>query len=332
MRFDESQAKGLKNYLLKEMELQICEALEAAEKNISSSNGWSNNHFIRVSNNLKEKISKFTISNYTGHRNNKRYIAFSQIEVSEKRKYNTWEEDCLFSNNILLTQKLFELQAGSYNISEHTITRIFQRLKFPDNFDTKRDIFWALQELKYLPAYTAYWNRFAYFFTSVIGIKKFDLTLPAPNGIFIAEIIDPKIPMVEIRTYLTLEMLSEKQLRLRKLYIDAVKDLFNSPLPFFLILEAYSIDSAELEVKILSSKLSPYFEEIFDQIIIAEDATLGYEWSIDMLKELMQNDAIHNLTILDQLPFHPLKRESIVKKFNVENKIELEKFKRVHSN
>ena len=46
----------------------------------------------------------------------------------------------------------------------------------------------------------------------------------------------------------------------------------------------------------------------------------------------MQNDAIHNSTILDQLPFHPLKRENIVKKFNVENKIELEKFKRVHSN
>jgi len=331
MRFDESQAKGLKNYLLKEMELQICEALEAAEKNIASGNGWSNNHFIRVSNDLKEKISKFTISNYTGHRNNKRYLAFSQIEVSEKRRYNTWEENCLYSNNLLLTAKLFELLGGSYNISEHTITRIFQRLKFPDNFETKRDIFWVLQELKYLPAYSAYWNRFALNFTSAIGIKKFDLILPAPNGIFIAEIIDPKVPMVEIRTYLSLEMLSEKQLNLIKIYIDAIKNLLDSPLPFFLLLEVYSIDSVELEAKILSTMLSPYFEEIFDQIIIAEDATLGYEWSIDMLKELMQNDAIHDSTILDQLPFHPLKRESIVKKFKVE-KNELEKFKKVHPN
>ena len=72
MRFDESQAKGLKNYLLKEMELQICEALEAAEKNIASGDGWSSNHFIRLSDNLKEKISKFTISNYTGLRNKKK--------------------------------------------------------------------------------------------------------------------------------------------------------------------------------------------------------------------------------------------------------------------
>ena len=168
MRFDESQAKGLKNYLLKEMVLQICEALQTAEMEVAEDDGWSSNHFIRVSNNLKEKIKKFTVSNYTGYRRNKRYLVFSQIEPSKERKYNTWEENCLYSHNVLLTDKLFEFQVGSYNISEHAITRIFQRLNFPDNFVTQRDIFWALQELKYLPAYAAYWNRFALNFTRII--------------------------------------------------------------------------------------------------------------------------------------------------------------------
>jgi len=316
MRFDESQAKGLKNYLLKEMVLQICEALQTAEMEVAEDDGWSSNHFIRVSNNLKEKIKKFTVSNYTGYRRNKRYLVFSQIEPSKERKYNTWEENCLYSHNVLLTDKLFEFQVGSYNISEHAITRIFQRLNFPDNFVTQRDIFWALQELKYLPAYAAYWNRFALNFTRIIGIKKFDLILPAPNGLFIAEIVNPKIPMVEIRTYLSLEMLSEKQLQLRKILIDCIKDLLDSPLAYFFLLEFYSIDSIELEARILSTKLSPYFEKVFDQIIFAEDATLGFKWSIDMLKNLIHNDAINDTKILDQLPFHPLKRESVMKKFS----------------
>ena len=321
MRFDESQSRGLKNHLIRELDLQTRNALDTLTNRLDDSYviAGSINGLKRMSNALQDRLKKFSIFSYSGFTNNKKYHAFSNIESSSKREYNTWEEKCLYSNNIILSQKIFEFLGGAYNISEHTITRIFQRNTFPENFDTQRDIFLVLKEMKFLPAYAAYWNRFSLNFTLNLGIKKFDIIIPAPSGVFIAEINDPKAPMLEVRTYLSLEMLDANQKQIRNIYIEAMKNLNDSPLPFFLLLECYTQDTVELEAKILTGRLLQSFEIIFNEMIAEEDVTLDFDWSITRLKEMMSEDAFIDKKIIDQLPLHPLKRDTISRKLKLKS-------------
>lgn len=321
MRFDESQSRGLKNYLISELDLQTRAILEVMENHIDTGNvtPGSINSLIKLSDDLKSRLKKFSIFHYSGFANEKKYFAFSTIESSKKREYNTWEEKCLYSHNTLLSQKIFEFLAGTYNISEHATSRIFQRNYFPDNFDTQRDIFLVLNELKFLPAYAAYWNRFSINFTKRLGIKKFDIIVPTPSGVFIAEINNPKVPMLEIRTYLSLDMLDEKQKKIRAIYIDAINNLINSPLPFFLLLEVYTKDTIELEAKILSGRLLQHFETIFNEMIAEEDVVLDFNLSVARLKEIMSEDALIDKKIITQLPLHPLKRDAISRKLKLSN-------------
>ena len=325
MRFDESQSRGLKNHLIRELKLQYSAALDAITKNLDNSKitPGSINSFYKVSDDIKRRLQKFSIFYYSGSTNNKKYYAFSTIKSTEKREYNTWEEKCLYSHNTLLSQKIFEFLGGTYNISEHTITRIFQRNKFPESFDTKRDIFLVLNELKFLPAYAAYWNRFSVNFTNHLGIKKFDILIPAPSGVFIAEKNDLEYPMLEVRTYLSLEMLNEKQKKIRSIYIEAIKNLNESPLPFFLLLEAHTQVTVELEAKILSGRLLQSFEIIFNEMISKEDITLDFNWSIARLKEMMSADAFLDQKIISQLPLHPIKRDAISKKLKLKSYVNL---------
>jgi hypothetical protein len=321
MRFDESQSRGLKNYLIRELDLQTAAALDELTDKLDDSYviAGSINGLKRLSDGLQRRLKKFSIFCYSGFTNNKKFYAFTNIQSSSKREYNTWEEKCLYSHNVLLSQKVFELFSGTYNISEHAITRIFQRNAFPENFDAQRDIFHVLNELKFLPAYAAYWNRFSLNFTINLGIKKFDIIVPAPSGVFICEINDPETPMLEVRTYLSLEMLDAKQKNIRNIYIEAMKDLNESPLPFFLLLECYTQDNVELEAKILSGRLLQSFEIIFNEMIAVEDVTLDFDWSIARLKEKMGEDAFLDKNIIDQLPFHPIKRDNISRKLKLKS-------------
>lgn len=321
MRFDESQSRGLKNHLIRELDLQTAAAMDDLISKLDDSYviAGSINRLKRMSDGLQGRLKKFSIFSYSGFTNNKKFYAFSNIESSLKREYNTWEEKCLYSHNVFLSQKEFEFLGGTYNISEHAITRIFQRCVFPENFDTQRDIFHVLNELKFLPAYAAFWSRFSLNFTINLGIKKFDIIIPAPSGVFIGEINDPKTPMLEIRTFLSLEMLNAKQIQIRNIYIEAMKDLNESPLPFFLLFECYTQDSVELEAKILSGRLLQSFEIIFNEMIAVEDIILDFNWSIDRLKEKMSEDAFLDKNIIDQLPFHPIKRDNISRKLKLKS-------------
>lgn len=323
MRFDESQAKGLKNHLIRELHYKYSDALDTMSKNIENINvvPGSINALNKAAHEINVMLSEFSVFQYSGFTDNKKYYLFSTIRSTNKREYNTWEEKCLFSENLLLSQKTFEHLRGSYNISEHTLTRIFQRKEFPEDFSAQRDIFLALNELKYLPAFAAYWNRFAINYTNNLGIKKFDVIIPAPSGVFIAEKNDFKYPMLEVRTFLSIEMLNEKQKEIRNIYIAAINNLINTPLPFFILLEAFTNDTVELEARILSGRLIHSFESIFNEMISEKDATLGFNWTLTQLKETMSADAFIDKKILAQLPMHPLKRDLISRKLKLDSYI-----------
>lgn len=123
--------------------------------------------------------------------------------------------------------------------------------------------------------------------------------------------------MLEVRTFLSLDMLNAKQKQIRNIYIEAMKDLNESPLPFFLLFECYTQDSVELEAKILSGRLLQSFEIIFNEMIAVEDVTLDFDLSIARLKEKMGEDAFLDKNIIDHLPFHPIKRDNISRKLKL---------------
>jgi hypothetical protein len=88
---------------------------------------------------------------------------------------------------------------------------------------------------------------------------------------------------------------------------------------FFLLFECYTQDTVELEAKILSGRLIESFEIIFNEMIAAEDVTLDFDWSITRLKEMMSEDAFIDKKIIDQLPLHPLKRDTISRKLKLKS-------------
>jgi hypothetical protein len=322
MKFDESQANGLKNHLIREIEKQLVEFLDPFEVSNEFSdvgNLSSINSFNRFNNALSIGIKKFTTSRYEGFKKGKKYIAYATICSSDSREYESWTEKSIYGFNVLIG-KNFECLEGSYSLSEHTIARYFQRRNFTNPFNPNKDIFLLIDDLKYVPHYSAYWARIAYFHLRKLGIKKIDIQIPAVSGFFLCEMnVEEVFSKVEIRTYISDDMLSHEQKAKKDFLVKALDGLEESALPFFGILEFEETDNVELEAKILSHRLSKNLETLIDRSFAQEDTPLGHDWTVDRIFDFISNDALDEKINRITLPIHPLKREQIYKKLKIKS-------------
>lgn len=322
MKFDESQAKGLKNHLIREVENQLIEFLEPFENSHEFSdvgNLSSINSFNRFNAALSKGIDRFTTSKYEGLSKGKKYVAYATICSSDSREYEQWTEKSIYGFNVLVGNT-FECEEGSYSLSEHTITRYFQRRNFTDSFNPNKDIFLLIEDLKYVPYYSAYWTRMAFFHLRKLGVKKIDIEIPGVSGLFLCEMnIDEIFGKVEIRTYISDEMLSDHQKQKKEFLVNALDGLEGSALPFFGILEFIQIDNIELEAKVLSNRLSKNLEILFDRSFADDDTPLGHDWTIDRIFDFIKSDLINEETNNFKMPIYPIKREQIYKKLKIKS-------------
>jgi hypothetical protein len=322
MKFDESQAKGLKNHLIREVEKQLIEFLDPFETSAEFSavgNLSSINSFNRFNAALSKGIDRFTTSKYEGFSKSKKYVAYATICSSESRNYGQWTEKSIYGFNVLVG-KTFECEEGSYSLSEHTITRYFQRRNFTNSFNPDIDIFLLIEDLKYVPYYSAYWVRIAFFHLRKLGIKKIDIQIPAVSGLFLCEMnVDEMFSKVEIRTYISDNMLSAHQKQKKEFLVHVLNGFEDSALPFFGILEFEGIDNIELEAKVLSNRLSKNLLILFDKSFADDDTPLGHDWTVDRIFDFIKNDAICEKLNNIELPIHPFKREQIYKKLKLKS-------------
>jgi hypothetical protein len=322
MKFDESQAKGLKNHLIREIEKQLIEFLDPFEISSEFSdvgNLSSINSFNRFNSALSVGIKKFTTSRYEGLNKGKKYIAYATICSSDSREYEGRTEKSIYGFNVLIG-KSFECLEGSYSLSEHTILRYFQRRNFTNQFNPSRDIFLLIDDLRYVPHYSAYWARIAYFHLRKLGIKKIDIQIPAISGLFICEMnVEEVFSKVEIRTYISDDMLRIEQKEKKDFLVKAMTGLEQSALPFFGILEVEATDNIEFEAKILSYRLSKNLNMLFDKSFADEDTPMGYDWTINRVFDFIINDAISENANDIKLPIYPLKREHLNKKLKIKS-------------
>lgn len=133
-------------------------------------------------------------------------------------------------------QKQILLEAGNYMVSQHTIQRIYQRTDYFDN-EKKINHYAIIKELKYVSVWTNYWH--------ILNKKRpidhvKNIIIPAPNGIFLGEII--KNPnksslikhssILHLNTFIGLRELSDIQKHIREELILIQNGLERSHLCF----------------------------------------------------------------------------------------------------
>lgn len=70
---------------------------------------------------------KFDLVHYEGGSTRKPYLAFELLTIDPKREFNTWNEKCVYGSSVIFNLNPFVPYNfySTYNISEHTIARIF---------------------------------------------------------------------------------------------------------------------------------------------------------------------------------------------------------------
>ena len=207
---------------------------------------------------------EFDLIHYEGGSTRKPYLAFELLTIDPKREFNTWNEKCVFGSSVIFNLNPFVPHEfySTYNISEHTIARIFLRTPptIKNNLIEVKEIY---REFKYIPLWAAYWGIL--FFSLVnknTNVNAYPV-IPAPNGLFMAE-INRKDKRIEIRTFVNDENLTFEQLNTKKALIKIGKLFEVSPLCFWGPVSQLSIDHPGIIVALMSYLLNA--NKSFDSI------------------------------------------------------------------
>jgi hypothetical protein len=233
-----SLAKGLTHRFLSEAEDVVSKSIGKLEQQAgdykNSKSGWE-----KYVTKTKSILQNVAISIYEGGSKTSPYFAFVGISVDKERKFNSWNEMCLSGEAVIQSHhpRFIDTSGACFNVSEHAISRIYERskLRFIDEFTV--DIHSILPEFQLLPIWSAFWvgnlavitNNFSnHFFPHF-----YHPVIPAKSGLFLCELTHVKIPKVEVRTFVDDKNLSEEQLKLKKILWDIGIIYKSSPLATF---------------------------------------------------------------------------------------------------
>ncbi len=206
----------------------------------------------------KTHYSDFQILNYEGGSARKPYIAFELLTIDPKRKFNTWNEKCVYGSSVIFNLNPFIPHSfySTYNIGEHAIARVFFRSKsiVKDNLIEVKSL---LKEVMFIPLWAAFWGILFFTSNAKIFIGNSFPVIPSPNGLFLAE-VNSESKRIEIRTFLDLESLSAAQLDVRDSML-AIGHIFqNSPLSFWGPIMQLNIDRPHVIVKLIANMLQQH--------------------------------------------------------------------------
>lgn len=263
MIITESLAKGLKNRFLLEINEEINARINSTKKNTMgvkiSRNGWP-----KYVEKLKSSFGRCALVCYEGGTKRKPYFAFCGLAIEENKPYNSWNEKCLYVVPMIVNHdpRFAQPSLSLFNLGEHAITRIFQRGDIVVSNESDVDIFSILPEFQLLPLWGSFWARV------LLELKQSNPELdvrpviPGKSGLFFSEYKGEVLGLVEIRTFVDNDQLSDLQREVRKIFIDASEGIEASPMAFFPANEFYGVDGIGLQLGVMSYRLAPHAKKI----------------------------------------------------------------------
>jgi hypothetical protein len=262
---DASLAKGYKRQVFQQLEKEVDKIISDWQKVTKTSKVIKNRfHWKRYIEKLEAIFKKNLILKQLGGSNKKPYIALSVLTAGDQ-KFNQWQEKCFTSIQILINFDPWyvEVLPAGFSVSEHTIQRIFQR-KFDNSNDYSfedsglREI---VDELILAPLWSSYWIQEAIRRFANSDISKINPIIPTPLGLLLGEINRNHTGKIEIRTFVSDNLLSVKQMDLKRKMLDINKEFEGSNLSFFPIIDITVIESSEIEA-IRMGKLVTFADEV----------------------------------------------------------------------
>jgi len=153
----ESLANGLKNRFFTEMIRDRDElgALKISAKDIPK----HRKDFQKFIDKSVSFYSDFDLIHYEGGSTRKPYLAFELLTIDPEREFNTWNEKCVYGSTVIFNLNPFVANNfySTYNISEHTIARLFLRTtpQIKNNLIEVKSIY---SEFKHIPLWAAFWG------------------------------------------------------------------------------------------------------------------------------------------------------------------------------
>lgn len=260
---DKSLAIGFSNHFFREADI----AIRGVFKKLAQKKVWkiSRSSWSRFCAEAENQLGSMTLAVYEGGSKRKPYFAYMGLVIDEEKIYNNWQERCLTGRICIndYSTGACEMHPALFNLSEHAVRRLIQR-SLLDPADYQKDIFLVLDELKYVALWSNYWFQMIFTYTNNFSKKdKFDyfqLTIPAPNGIFLAKISNEELPKVEIRTYVHDLQLSPDQMEMKNIMLQSTKSLEKSPLSFLPLVEIMNVDTSFGITILISYRLSEHFK------------------------------------------------------------------------
>ena len=259
LTINETLARGLKDRFFADFATEISGAFQKQLRSMSLRN-IKRGKWVRAARECVDRLERFSIASYEGGSKAKPYFVTTVLETLDSREYNTWNEKCLFSQQLLLSfdPAFVDCTPGRFSIGEHAIMRLFMRS--PVGEDARGNLlpYSIIKQLAYVPLWSTFWIWFHKLTRKIDFRDELSIVIPAPNGVFIAH-LSKEDNEVEIRTFIDDKSARDDRKIVRDLMMQVSEPLLDSPLSASPAVESAHLDwgSAYL-TPVLCKRLAPH--------------------------------------------------------------------------
>ncbi len=263
---DPSLARGVKNQAFREMAPQVELSIDRFKKLLLSSKaGTSLNNWNRFTDQIDSTFADLLIKKHIGGSKRKPYLCVSTLDSQLGKSFNSWNEQCLNSVQLITIYSpwFFEATYAGYSISEHAVQRIYERAIASDALNAdKSKLSLLTEQLLMTPAWSSFWINFAHQLLSEGEDEKIRIAIPTAAGLLLGELSMKSIHKVEIRTFVSDAQLHTNQRELKKNMISALGNINSNLLPFFPSLPIAGIGGIEKGLDELNESVKVFLPQL----------------------------------------------------------------------
>jgi len=273
MIINETLARGLKDRFFKDFSTEISDAFHKELQSMTLRT-IKRGKWVKAARACLDRLDRFSIASYEGGSKVKPYFVTNVLEVERDREYNTWNERCLYSFQLLLVfdPAHVDCHFGRFNIGEHAIFRLFMRS--PVQEDERGSVlpYSIIKQLRYVPFWSAFWVLFQAMSTDIDFRDELSIIIPAPDGLFMAQLSKTE-HSAEIRTFIDHERTSDDRKMVRDLMIRISEHLLESPLSASPAVEAALGDNGVMFLVLaVCRRLAPHADALAGCLFAQPDA------------------------------------------------------------
>lgn len=263
MIINETLARGLKDRFFRDFSTDISAAYHKELRSMTLKS-IKRGKWVKATRVCLDRLDRFSIASYEGGSKVKPYFVTNVLEVESARQYNTWNEKCLYSFQLLFAfdPPQVDCRFGHFNIGEHAIFRLFMRAPVQEDAHGSVLPYSIIKQLRYVPFWSAFWVLFQLMVKDIDFRDDLSIIIPAPDGLFMAQ-PSKNEPGVEIRTFIDYEHTNDDRKMVRDLMIRVSEPLLESPLSASPAVEAAHVDSGNvLLMLVVCKKLAPHSDAL----------------------------------------------------------------------